>query len=79
MGWGHPNKHYFRCNNVFECYFANGYPGWQHLKFEPTSSWGDETSTASEYGGLKFATMRNLMFQNPHIVPNSVDGNCSIR
>jgi hypothetical protein len=79
MGYGHPNAHYFRCNNVFECYFANGAGGWQYFKVEPTSLWGDGLSTASDQAGTKYLTIRNIMLQNPHIVPASVGATASIR
>ena len=78
-GNGHPNGHYFRCNNVFECYFANGVSGWNYLSITPTSLWGDGLSTASDQAGTKYLTIRNIMFQNPHIVPQSVGGTASIR
>ena len=78
-GYGHPNGHYFRCNQLFECYHANAVGGWNYFKVEPTSLWGDGLSTASDQAGTKYLTMRNLMFQNPHVVPASVGSNASIR
>ena len=79
MGFGHPNAHYFKCNNTFECYHANGASGWQYFKVEPTSLWGDGLSSASDQAGTKYLTIRQIMLQNPHITPASVGGNASIR
>jgi len=79
MGWGHPNQHYFKCNSLFEIYVSGGTTNWNYFKLEPTSLWGDGTSTASEYGGTKYLTIRNMMFQSPHIVPTSVGNKAYIR
>ena len=76
--WGHPNAHYFRCESVFECYLSNSASGWQSYRVEPTSLWGDGVTTASEYGGSKYSTMRNLIWCNPH-APSSVGAAASIR
>jgi len=79
MYWGYPNGHYFRCNQTLECYFANASASWNYFKVEPTSLWGDGLTVASDQGGTKYLTMRNLMFQNPHIVPESVGGVAQMR
>lgn len=78
-GYGHPNAHYFRCNQTFECYFANAVGGWNYFKVEPTSLWGDGLVTASDQGGTKYLTIRNIMLQAPHIVPETVGGVAFIR
>jgi hypothetical protein len=31
-GYGHPNAHYFKCNQLFECYHANAVGSWNFLE-----------------------------------------------
>lgn len=74
-----PNYYQFRCNNKFQVYISGATSGWQYFTIEPTSLWGDGCTTASETAGTQFLTMRNMMFQNPHIVSSSVGGTANIR
>lgn len=42
---------------------------WRNFTLEGTSLWGDGLTTASsEYGGVLYATLRQVMLQAPHIV-----------
>ena len=78
-GWGNANNIHMECKDWFNVYFVNGAGGWQNLSLQPTSLWGDGLSTASEYGGTKYLTMRQVMFQSPHIVPSGVGADARIR
>ena len=79
MAWGVPISHNFNCQSTFNFYFSTGASSWNNFTLQPTSLWGDGTATASEYGGTKYLTMRNLMFQSPHVVPSSLGGNACLR
>jgi len=76
---GTTNVMSYETNDRFWIYFPSAQGGWQNFDITPTSLWGDGLTTASDQAGTKYTTMRNMMFQNPHIVPQNVGGNAIIR
>jgi hypothetical protein len=76
---GTTNVMSYETNDRFWIYFPSAQGGWQNFDITPTSLWGDGLTTASDQAGTKYTTMRNMMFQSPHIVPQSVGGNAIIR
>jgi hypothetical protein len=59
--------------------FNNTQDGWNKLYIRPTSLWGDGLSTANETTGTKYTTIKDIMLQNPHIVPKNPGEVASIR
>jgi hypothetical protein len=76
---GTTNVMSYETNDRFWIYFPSAQGGWQNFDITPTSLWGDGLTTASDQAGIKYTTIRNMMFQSPHIVPQSVGGNAIIR
>ena len=63
----------------FNINFSTANSSWANFALQPTSLWGDGLTTASEYGGTKFLTMRQVMFSNPHVTPWGVGQDATIR
>ena len=59
--------------------FNNSQDGWNQLYIRPTSLWGDGLTTPNETSGDKFLTIKDIMLQNPHVVPKKPGEIASIR
>ena len=60
---------------TFNVYLSSGSAYWNNFTVTTSSLWGDGLTTASDQGGTQYITMRSMMFQNPHVVPNGVGAN----
>jgi hypothetical protein len=70
--------------HVSGCTFKASLPAtvqssWRELSFEGTSLYGDACATAAEFGATLYGTLRQVVLQNPHIVPASVGGDARVR